>query len=127
MVILKACGTERALPRVQPVDASEVLPHFGRLPSKAKVAPAARRPPPAPARQAEEAWPDDISDSDQDTGADDEHLDFSASLVVDGPLHMVETVTLDLSRSMHHFDEVATGMTHLCRMCRWTDSRSRML
>eukprot|EP00969_Alexandrium_andersonii_P370728 15477928-Alexandrium_andersonii.AAC.1 len=86
VVVLKDAGTERSLPRVAPVPAAEVLPHFtNNIVTEPEL----------PRDFMEEEWPDET---------DAELLHFGNSMGINGPLHMIHTATQDLSRAMEHYE-----------------------
>ena len=109
IVMLKDAGTERGLTRIQPVAASQVLPHFdfdsGRAAQNPRRGARVRqydaehghgrgRPP----RQGvfDEDWPEDGTESESECG--DCLLDPGNSLSIDGPLHMLHNTTKDLEK-----------------------------
>ena len=114
VAVLKDCGTERAIPRIRPVKAKQLLPIIGdgaqRSSHKKDKVTAAE----------DDDWPD----SDDD---DDCEVDMMQSLSIDGPSHVLHGATSTLENAMRHYKGCVDGMKHICRLLRRPHTRERLL
>ena len=124
--VLKDAGTERAIPRVEPVKIADVL--GGHTFAAGETAELQE---PQPGCIDDDNWPDSDGDDDdqwpESENECDEMIDLTRSLNVDGPSHMIHNVAEDLQFALQTWDDTVLHMKHVCRMLKRSAPRQRLL